>query len=250
MLVSRFSAGAASAVATKLILTDYLPHEVRILRAWLADEDEDNDRFAAECEVWFGHYIITVSDWKYKASAQEVFRQHRFIKNRWGAPCSRALKADVMDPLCALSDTYVLGFTSEESDRLDRFLDANNGRKVICPLIDRGLTKADCLAIVENAGIALPQMYRRGYNNNNCRCCPKGGEGYFNRQRIDFPQHYEQLCQIQDTLGPGSYLFRNRKTGERYSLRNLPSDSGRHKEPDISCSAYCMMAEEEISPGE
>lgn len=109
------------------------------------------------------------------------------------------------------------------------------------------LGKSDCLAMVERAGIRLPVMYQKGYNNNNCLTCPKGGEGYMNRQRIDFPEAYEELCQIQDLLGPGSYLFRDRKTGERISLRNLSPEAGRHDEPEISCSVHCMLAEQDLA---
>lgn len=246
-IASQFSCGVASAVATRLILAQYPPERVVILRAWLADEHEDNDRFAADCERWFGHPIITFADWKYKASAQEVFRRKRFIKGRNGAPCRKVLKGDVLDALSLPDDIFVLGFTIEETDRVDQFLDANNGRRILTPLIDKNLCKADCLAIIERAGITLPAMYLLGYNNNNCKTCPKGGEGYFNRQRVDFQESFERLCQIQEAIGPGSYLFRDRTTGERYSLRNLPPDKGRHKEPDISCSAFCMMAEEDMA---
>jgi hypothetical protein len=245
-IVSQFSCGAASAVATKLVLADYPPERVVILRAWIKEEHEDNDRFSADCERWFGHPIIVLRDEKYGASAIEVFRRNRYLKGRLGAPCRQALKGDVLEAASLPDDIWVLGYTAEEEDRLDEFLDANNGRKVICPLIGRNLTKADCLAMVERAGIELPMMYRLGYNNNNCRCCVKGGEGYFNRQRIDFPEHFAALADVQESIGPGAYLFRDRKTGERYSLRNLPPGKGRHKEPEISCSVFCTMAEEDI----
>lgn len=243
--VSRFSAGAASAVATKLALADH--PELVIHRAWLADEHPDNDRFCDECKAWFGAPIATISALKDRASPLENFRRRGFIKNRFGTQCSIDMKRNVLEAIGLPDDVWVLGFTAEEQDRLDRLIDANNGRKIICPLIERRLTKADCLAMLERAGIALPIMYRMGYNNNNCICCPKGGEGYFNRQRVDFPEQFEALCQIQDAIGPTSYLFRNRKTGVRFSLRDLPPTSGRHKEPDISCSAFCMMAEEDFA---
>jgi hypothetical protein len=39
----------------------------------------------------------------------------------------------------------------------------------------------------------------------------------------------------------------NRKDGERYGLKQLPPDKGRiEDEPDISCSFFCQMAEEDI----
>lgn len=246
-IVSHFSCGAASAVATKLVLGEYPREEIVIFRAWIKEEHEDNDRFSADCERWFGHPVTVLRDEKYGASVIEVFRRKRYLKGRLGAPCRKALKGDVLEAAGLPGDVWVLGYTCEEQDRLDDFLDANNGRKVVCPLIERSLTKADCLAIVERAGIALPAMYLLGYNNNNCRCCVKGGEGYFNRQRIDFPENFVALADVQESIGPGAYLFRNRATGERYSLRQLPPDKGRHDEPEISCSFFCAMAEQELS---
>lgn len=248
-IVSHFSCGAASAVATKLVLADYPAERVVILRAWIKEEHEDNDRFSADCERWFGHPITILRDEKYGASVIEVFRRKRYLKGLRGAPCRKALKGDVMDAASLPNDVFVLGYTAEEQDRMDEFIDANNGRKVICPLIERSLSKADCLAMVERAGIELPMMYRLGYNNNNCRCCVKGGEGYFNRQRIDFPANFIALADVQESIGPGAYLFRDRKTGERYSLRDLPPNKGRHKEPEISCSVHCMLAEQEFEAG-
>ncbi len=248
-IVSQFSCGAASAVATKLILADYPKERVVILRAWILEEHEDNDRFSADCEKWFGHPVTVLRDEKYGASVIEVFRRKRFLKGKTGAPCRKALKGDVLDAARLPSDIVVLGYTAEEEDRRDEFIDANNGIQIICPLIDKGLRKADCLAMVERAGIALPAMYLLGYNNNNCKCCVKGGEGYFNRQRKDFPENFVALAEVQKAIGPGAYLFRDRKTNVRYSLYDLPPDSGRHSEPDISCSVHCLMAEEDIING-
>ncbi|MGH8389491.1 MAG: hypothetical protein ACRESJ_29105 [Pseudomonas sp.] len=43
----------------------------------------------------------------------------------------------------------------------------------------------------------------------------------FRAIRQDFPDQFEGLCRIQDDLGEGSYLFRNRTTNVRFSLRDL-----------------------------
>ena len=47
-MVCRFSCGAASAVATKLILAAYPPEDVVIVNAFIKEEHEDNRRFLAD----------------------------------------------------------------------------------------------------------------------------------------------------------------------------------------------------------
>jgi hypothetical protein len=109
------------------------------------------------------------------------------------------------------------------------------------------MTKRDCFAMVSNAGIQLPRMYRLGYHNANCPMCPKGGEGYWNKIRVDFPENFERMARLQDVLGSGSYFFRNRKTGERISLRMLDPKAGRFKEePSFECGATCEMPDEAL----
>jgi hypothetical protein len=90
-------------------------------------------------------------------------------------------------------------------------------------------------------------MYRLGYKNANCIGCVKGGEGYWNKVRRDFPEQFEELARVQELIGPSAYLFRDRKTGERYSLRDLPPNKGRYQdEPDNECGVMCELAEREL----
>lgn len=245
--ICQFSCGAASAVATKLILSEGLA-DVWILNAFLKEEHEDNRRFLSDCERWFGQPITVLRDEKYGASAREVFRRRRYLKGARGAPCSAVLKRELLASVVTLDDTIVLGFTAEEQDRMDLFIDANNV-KVRAPLIERGLTKDDCLAMIERAGIELPLMYLLGFNNANCIGCVKGGEGYWNRIRTHFPRDFEEMAAIQEAIGPGANLFRNRVTGERFSLRELDPKAGRHNEPMPSCSFFCEQAEGEFDHG-
>ena len=124
--ICNFSCGAASAVATKMTINQYgLSHEVLVVNAYLASEDPDNRRFLADCEAWFGRPITVVRDFKYGADAYEVFRKRRYTKGLQGAACSRALKRDVLDSHFPWSpeDTAVLGFTADEQDRFDRWIE-------------------------------------------------------------------------------------------------------------------------------
>lgn len=244
-VVCQFSCGAASAVATKLTLAKH--PDALIVNAYLKQEHSDNRRFAADCERWFGKEIIVLRDEKYGASTIEVFRRVQFMKGPHGAPCSRHLKRAVLDRWAQPGDVMVLGFTCEESDRFDDFIQRNPDRPAMAPLIEQSLTKSDCKAMIERAGMQLPIMYEMGYHNANCIGCVKGGEGYFRAIREDFPAAFEELAQAQEEIGPGAYLFRDRRTGARYSLRNIPEGAARRNEELPSCSFFCEIAEAEYA---
>lgn len=237
--VVQFSCGAASAVAAKLTVTR--DGRAVVVNAFVAEEHEDNRRFLRDVERWLGVPIVQLRDEKYGASAYEVFRRAKYTKGAFGAPCSRALKRDILEAWAGPDDVAVLGFTVEEQDRADRY----NGNAEF-PLIDAGLTKADCLAMLERAGIEPPLMYRLGYNNANCIGCVKGGAGYWNKVRADFPERFEEMAKIEEMIGPVAYLMRDRKTGVRISLRQLDPNSGRHDVTLPECGFACERAEQEI----
>lgn len=250
-IVCQFSCGAASAVATKLAKAQYsATHDVQIINAFLKEEHADNRRFAGDCAQWFGQEIITLRDTKYGASAVEVFRRRQYMKGPMGAPCSRELKRNLLDAWKQPGDIMVFGYTIEEIGRFDDFRERNPDRPVIAPLIDAGLSKADCKAMIQRAGIALPVMYLMGYDNNNCIGCVKGGEGYWRAIREDFPDYFEAICLLQDEIGEGSWFLRYRsgpKIGQRFPLRDLPDGEPRRNEALPSCSFFCEMAESEYS---
>lgn len=247
-IVCQFSCGAASAVATKIALAQYgASQEVHILNAYVQEEHPDNRRFLADCERWFGRAITVLRNERYGASVIEVFRRKQFMKSRYGAPCTAELKRKLLDSWRQPGDVMVFGYTAEEEDRLEDFRERNPDKTVVAPLIERGLGKKDCLAMVERAGIELPTMYRLGYSNANCIGCVKGGEGYFRAIREDFPEEFERLCQVQESIGPGAYLFRDRKTGVRYSLRDIPPGKARRDLSPPACGLQCEIAEQEYT---
>lgn len=252
-MVVQFSCGAASAIAAKLVLAEVPAENVLIVNAFVLQEHEDNRRFLADCEKWFAHPVSVVMSEKYHGSAYEVWIGKRFMKGQFGAPCSKELKRKAIAPLMLPGDVTVIGYTADKRDaeravKLERFFP---NEEFSFPLIERGLLHSDCLAMIERAGIVLPLMYRLGYQNANCIGCVKGGEGYWNKIRRDFPEQFIQIANIQESLGPGANLFRDRKTGVRYSLKELPPDKGRYEdEPEISCGFVCAMAEQEIDLGE
>lgn len=93
--VCRFSCGAASAVATKLILAEQEPVNVLIVNAFVKEEHEDNRRFLADCERWFNHPIVVVRNEEYGASTDEVWKRNKFIVSYMGAKNERMSLAEL-----------------------------------------------------------------------------------------------------------------------------------------------------------
>lgn len=250
-IVCRFSCGAASAVATKLTLRKYDPERVVITYSDTRSEHPDNKRFLADCQRWFNHEIIPLASDEYH-DTWDVWETERFISSAKGAPCTGLLKREPTREFTRPTDILVFGYTADKRDveRAKNFREQNFEITFETPLIERGLTKADCLAMVERAGIEVPAMYKLGYQNNNCIGCPKGGMGYWNKIRVDFPETFERMAALQRELGPGSGFFRE-KDGTRITLDDLdPTRGDFQNEPDIECSLLCHIAEQDLEAAE
>ena len=196
-----------------------------------------------DCEKWFGQPIIVLENEKYEGSIYKVFEKTKYIVGVAGAPCTRTLKKEVRIKYQNPTDIQVFGYTAEEQDRVDRFIDANNNVKLWSILIDKGLVKSDCLAMIERAGIELPAMYKLGYQNNNCIGCVKGGLGYWNKIRHDFPEQFDRMAALEKTIG--AKILKHKE--ERIWLSDLPIGVGDYPtEQSIECGIFCHMAEEDI----
>lgn len=250
-IVCQFSCGAASAVATKIALAQYGPtRDVQIVNAFIKQEHDDNRRFLADCESWFVRPIVQLRDQKFDGDIIKVFRSRRFMKGPRGAPCTLALKRKLLADWEQPGDVLVFGFTAEEEDRWEDWMQMNPGRVALAPLVTAGLGKEDCKAMVLRAGIALPVMYDLGYDNANCKGCVKGGEGYWRAIREDFPEEFEEICCVQDEIGPGSWFLRYRSgplKDQRFPLRDLPAGPAMRNEKLPSCSFFCEMAEQDYA---
>jgi PP-loop superfamily ATP-utilizing enzyme len=236
-IVCWFSCGAASAVATKIALAER-ESELVIAYTEVKEEHPDNRRFLAECEEWFGQKIEVLGNDFYDRSIYRVFEKN-YIRTPKGAPCTRALKKQIRERFEKPTDRQVFGYTAEEQARLDRFIDANTDVNIWTPLIDKGLGKEDCLAMLKNAGIELPAMYKLGYHNNNCIGCVKGGMGYWNKIKVDFPEHFDRMAKLERFKK--QTIFK-----DRYLDELKPTDGNYPQEPNIECSIFCQIAEQEL----
>lgn len=239
-IVCHFSCGAASAIATKMALRRYGKDRCEIVNIRIAEEHPDNHRFLKDCEKWFGKKITILQNEKCNGSIHEVFRQSNFIKSPQGAACTTQLKRKVRAAFCKPDDKHIFGFTIEEQERANSFNERNPNMDIDWILIENGLTKADCLGVLERAGIEIPMMYKLGYKNNNCIGCVKGGIGYWNKIRLDFPDAFKAMAERERAIG---HSVLKDKNGSIWLDELDPKRGKIQDEPDIECSFFCQAIE-------
>ncbi len=235
-VISWFSCGAASAVATKLAFEKY-PNLLPVY-CDTGSEHLDNKRFIKDCEKWFDKSILVLKSEKY-TNIWEVFDSGYLVGPR-GAKCTTELKKKVRNDFERPDDLQLFGFDIDETHRALRFKDNNPEVDVEFPLIDSKLTKMQCFEWLSDAKIAIPEMYKMGYKNNNCIGCVKGGAGYWNKIRRDFPEVFERMAKMERKLG--ITILRDRTDGKqktRLYLDELKSGVGRYEETEISCGLFC-----------
>lgn len=134
-------------------------------------------------------------------------------------------------------DYTVLGFTSEEVNRANRFR-LTERESLLTPLIEENLTKEDCFKIVEEAGIELPYIYKLGFPNANCIGCVKAGSAtYWNLVRGTFPDVFEDRAKQSREIGTKLVYYK----GRRIYLDELPKDAKGHslKNYKFECGIFC-----------
>lgn len=217
-VVSNFSCGAASAVATKFAILEFGKENVFPVYQVTNSEHPDNERFLRDCEEWFGVKIERQQSSKYN-DIYEVFEARRYLAGVKGAPCTSELKRRVAEEnIDWFNDLEVFGYTVEELDRVNKFIKNNEERRIYPILtIGNGVSKNDCYSILVEAGIELPMMYKLGYRNNNCIGCVKGQQGYWNKIRKDFPEHFEKTSLLERKF--------NAAINKRYKMYNKATDA-------------------------
>ena len=230
-IIAWFSCGATSAIATRLALRKY--DHVRVIYIETGQEHQDNIRFLHDCEKWFSHPIEVFRSEKY-SSVFDVINKTHYINGIAGARCTLELKKKVryrIEDDMKVWKAQVFGFDAEETKRAQRFSEQYPKAKPIFPLIENGLTKTDCLAILSHAGIELPVMYRLGFHNNNCIGCVKGGKGYWAMIREKFPEYFAKMAQLEREIGHSCI--------RDCFLDELPMDARKQQPIVPSCSLFC-----------
>ena len=207
-----FSCGAASAIASKLAVKKY--KNIDIVYCDAGGEHESNKKFLQNVENWIGKDITILKSDKYD-SHFDVFRSG-YLNGIYGAKCTTELKKKLRLEFQKPDDIHIFGYTVEEKKRAEKFENYNPELFVDWILIEKKITKENCLGMLWKSGIELPKMYDLGYNHNNCIGCVKGGKGYWNKIRKDFPEHFNEMAKIEREINHS--IFRNERTNERTNM--------------------------------
>ena len=231
MNVCWISAGVSSFIAGYLCKSEI----DKYIYIDICEQHEDSIRFIKDCEIVLGKEVEILQS-RY-ASVANVIHQFRFINSAYGAKCTDVLKKRVRkewesqwtEPI-----TYYWGMDLNERHRAVRLTEAMENFSHRFPLIEKGLTKQDCHAMCKQIGIKRPLMYDLGYNNNNCIGCVKGGMGYWNKIRKDFPETFKRVGRLEREI--------NHSCLKQYFLDELPEGVGREDEPIVEdCSIFCQL---------
>ena len=170
---------------------------------YIENQHPDSIRFINDCsKVLESPVEILKSSY---GSKENVIRTFRFINSPYGAKCTEVLKKRVRKEweleYKDFDITYIWGFDSNEIKRAERLEQSMPEYKHEFPLINYGLTKEKAHGLCQLLGIKRPIMYDMGYNNNNCIGCVKGGMGYWNKIRVDFPEAFNEMAKIEREVG-------------------------------------------------
>lgn len=226
-----FSCGAASAVASKLAIEKYRDVDV-VYCDTSVNEHPDNLRFLQDCEEWLGQKIVRLRSEKFSSmSIYDVFDKTGYLVGPYGARCTTELKKKLRQNYTDLEDVNILGYTIDEKHRIERFEKQNPEIRTEWVLVDEGCSKQDCFALLQKDGVTLPEMYRLGYHNANCIGCVKGGMGYWNKIRKDFPDVFARMVKQERKMG--------RTVLKNQYLDELEETKGQHKDLEFSCGLFC-----------
>lgn len=238
LTVAWLSAGVSSFIAAYLIKDEI--DEFYYID--IADQHPDSMRFIKDCEKLIGKPIKILKD-KIYGSVENACKAGGMIRSaKTGyAFCTDYLKKRVRKEQFEYYHqndevTYVWGMDCKphERARAERIIEAQPEFNHRFPLIEKNLTKQDCHAMSRRLGLKRPKMYDMGYKNNNCIGCVKGGMGYWNKIRKDFPEVFESRAKLERELN-------DRCLKECYLDELDPNRGNADEEIMEDCGIFCEI---------
>lgn len=242
--IAWWSTGAASAVMAHMALQN--DPEAIIARCETNNEDPDNYRFEADVMRRLNRSVTLLKSENYE-SVPDVWRGERYMAGNDGAPCTREMKIMPRLAFQRPTDIHVFGYTADANDiRRFKTLKNNYPELVIrAPLIERGVTKAATLAMVDSWGIALPRSYAMGFPNANCLqtgCVKATSPDYWSLYRLRFPENFARTAAYAREIGARLTRINN----ERIFIDEIPADWPTTNPIVPACDFLCHIATMEL----
>lgn len=204
----------------------------------ISDQHPDSMRFIKDCEKLLGKEIEILRSEEYNSVEEAIRAAGVITMPKSFAPCTAWLKKRVRKKWeyehRDYELAYVWGMDANEKRRAERLEETMIEFHHEFPLIDRNLTKQEAHGICATLGLKRPVMYDLGYNNNNCIGCVKGGMGYWNKIRVDFPEVFESRAKLERDIG--NSIFKECFLDELEPMRGRMSD-----EIIEDCDIFCML---------
>ena len=227
------SAGAASAVTALLT-----PKADVYAYCDTGSEDADNARFLGDLEGALGATITRLRSAVFR-DTWDVWERKQYLAGLAGAPCTNALKRLPRLAFQRDDDDHAFGYTADERARAKRMADSWAPRRPSFPLIDLGITKAACLAILADKGLKPPRMYSLGYDHSNCVPCPKAtSPRYWSLVRQTHPTEFARMAALSRKLG----VRLARLNGQRVFIDDVPQDHPVSDPITPDCDLLCQLS--------
>ena len=175
-----------------------------------------------------------------------------------GAICSSELKREVRKKF-QKDNKYshqVFGFDIDEPKRAKALSMNYPESKPLFPLLLYGLSKKDCIKMIEDNEIEVPNMYKLGFVNNNCfkTGCIQGGAGYWMKLKKEHPEKFNTMSDMEHELTnrKGKPVTMLKKTTNKESqliflkqhpdypeIKTIDIIKGRKPEPLLECNGFC-----------
>lgn len=208
------SGGVASAVVAKWV-KENVEGEVVYYFNDVKWEHPDLYRFNSDLEKALGIKIFPDTDGR---TPEQVFYDSKMLGSNRTPLCSKILKAERLQKFVKSGDTLYFGIDEKEIHRAARITPIYErfGCKCVFPMIDHNISKEEAFQTIKDLGIELPQMYKDGFEHNNCSGgCVRAGQKqwrlllrlypdvYAERERVE--REYNEWYQSRALKKTGSY---------------------------------------------
>jgi hypothetical protein len=169
-----------------------------------------------DVENFLGYPITFDSD---ERSPEQLFYDEHMLGNNRAPFCSARLKAARMQKFFQDGDIIIFGIGANEPNRAVRLVAeyqkvaVKTGKypKLRFPLIENKMTRDKLEAFWRDAGIEIPEMYRLGFQHNNCSGgCVRAGKAQWRHLYRVMPDVYAERERVEREFNArfdGNYSF-------------------------------------------